>query len=129
MIIDITNEIYDRIKTELSDINVLQEYPDTTPVFPCIIISDTGCIADTETFDTSGEHYNISGINFDIFSNNKSRRTECKLIRLRIDNIISEYGMERTFDEEVPNYADTNIYRRQLKYTFKIDKTKTIYRR
>lgn len=129
MINDITNEIYTVVKNAMPEITVLQDYPDTTPIFPCVIVSDIGYTTDTETVDSDGEYANFGGINFAIFSNNKNRRTECKGIRNRIDEIITSYKMERAIDQEVPNFADTTVYQRILGYTFKIDKNGTIYRR
>lgn len=129
MIYDITNEIYTVIKTAMPDITVLQDYPNTTPVFPCVVVSDIGYTTDTDSIDSSGEFVNMGGINFAIFSNNSNRRTECKTIRNRIDAIISSYKMERTLDDEVPNFADTTVYQRLLGYAFKIDKHGIIYRR
>ena len=130
MIVDITNEVYDIIKKALPNVTVLQEFPETTPEFPCVIVSDDGYTSEPDTYDTSGEHYNMGTLTFDIFSNKKNKISECKGIRTDIDTIMSgTYGMERSFDDATPNYLDSRIYRRTLKYDFKIDKDKNIYRR
>lgn len=129
MINDITNMIYTTIKNNLTDVFVTQDYPEITPTFPCVVVNDIGYTEDVASRDSSGEFSNISGINFYIFSNNKDSRSECKKIRNQIDNILSEYKMTREFDESVPNYIDTTVYQRQLRYSFKIDKNGTIYRR
>jgi len=130
MIVDIFNEVLTKIKTDISTATVLSEYPETTPTFPCIVIQELSNTTDTTTVDTGGEQYNHISFEINIFDNGDTKRTVCRNLRNSIDAIMSEYyGMNRTDGGSVPNYMDSSIYRYNLKYDFKIDNNKKIYRR
>lgn len=130
MIVDIFNEVLTKIKTDISSATVLSEYPDTTPTFPCIVIEEMFNNTDLGTIDSGGEQYNHISLDINIFDNGDKKRTTCRELRNSVDTILSGYyGMNRTDSGTVPNYVDSSVYRYNLKYDFKIDDAKKIYRR
>lgn len=130
MIIDVMNEVLTNLKTNINDVVVLSSYPPITPSFPCMIIEELSNNTDLFTIDSSGEHHSIISIEINIFSNVQNKITQVRDIRGRVDAIMSgTYRMTRDFSGAVPNYADTDIYRYTLRYSFTIDSTKQIYRR
>lgn len=130
MIIDVQNEMRSYIKGILPNVRVETGYPEDTPTFPIVIVTESENTADAETFDTSGEKFNVVDLSIEIFTKGPSKKTEAMGIRKDIDTLLSgTYRMLRTFSSEVPNYADRNIYRYSLRYSFKINENKVIYRR
>lgn len=129
MIVDIFNEVYTNIKTSLTSVTVLTEYPETIPNFPCVIIQEVSNTSDTNTFSTSGETYNRISFEVNIFSNTKTKIADIKAIRATVDAILNDgYGMTRDYSSSVENFIDTSVYRYVLRYSFLIDKNKTVYR-
>ena len=129
MIIDIFSEVFTNIKQTLSDINVISSYPKTIPVFPCVVVDDKGNTTNIRSVDSSGETHNDGVFEIQIFSNTSNASTEIRSIRNRVDAIMSdEYGMNRTLSDYIPNYADLDVSRYILRYSFTIDKTKQIFR-
>lgn len=129
MIVDITNEIYTKLDSELSNVTVLPDYPSTTPIFPCVVIKEMANTQHIDTIDSSGSQHCDITIEINIFSNAENKRTQAKGIRDEIDSIMDGmYGMNREHSGEVPNYSDTNIYRYVLRYSGVIDKNKKIHR-
>lgn len=130
MIIEIVNEVLTNLKSSLTTCSVVSSYPLTSPTFPLVSISEFENNMDTESVDTVGEHYNLQSIEINIFSNATNYRTEVNAIRKSIDDIMSgTYRMTRGFSGETPNYVDDNIYKYTIRYSYKIDKNKKIYRR
>lgn len=130
MIVDIYNEVYTNVKTTLSDLLVLNSYQSDTPTFPCVVIEEITNTADENTIDTNGEKYNDITFEVNIFTNSEQKISESKDIRKRVDAIFSdEYRMHRGFSGQTPNFADTNVYKYTLRYSFKIGQDKIIYRR
>jgi len=130
MIVDIFNEVLTKIKTDISTATVISEYPDVAPSFPCIVVEELSNISDATTIDSGGEQYNQITFNIDIFDNSTSKRTTVRNLMKSVDAILCDYyGMNRMSSGQVPNFMDANIYRYNLRYDFKIDDTKKIYRR
>lgn len=130
MIVDVTNEVYTTIKNTLVGVTVLSAYPSTTPIFPCVIVEEISNITDLDTVDTSGEHYSNVSIEINILSNSQNKISEVKGLRGQIDDIMSgQYRMNRGFAGVTPNFIDSSIYRYTMRYSFKVDSNKTIYRR
>lgn len=130
MIKDITNEVITAIRTALtSSVKVLTENPSTIPTFPCVTVNSTTVDRD-DTIDSAGVYHNNFDITFEVYTNTQSKVTDAKSIASTIDGVANgTFGMTRTFMDNVPNYADTNIYRYIIKYTCVIDKNDKIYRR
>lgn len=130
MIVDIFNEVYTKLKTTITTATVLVEYPESDPLFPCIIIEEVSNITDTETVDTSGETNNLIAFDVNIFSDAINKRTICRNLRNAVDAIMAdEYGMERLDTGAIPNYGNLNIYRYNIRYNCKVNQNKVINRR
>ena len=130
MIIDISNEVFTKLKNTLTGINVVGEYPETIPTFPIVTFSESSNTTIYDMVDSSGETHNLISFEIEIFSNAKNKTTQVKTIRNNIDTVMSDfYGMNRVFSDKVPNYLDANIYRYMLRYECVVDKNKKIYRR
>lgn len=129
MIVDVFTEVYTTLKTALTSATVLSAYPETTPVFPCVIVEETANTTDPESINTSGEQYNDITFTIDIFSNSETKFAETRQLRKSIDDIMSgSYRMTRTFSSNVPNFIDMNVNRHTLRYSFKINSSKQIHR-
>jgi len=130
MIVSVVNEVLDRIKTDNPTLNVLPAFPDTIPNFPCAVVEEGNIQAHEESIDSSGETHNNGSINIEIFTKGYLKMTNAKKISIGIDGLMSgEYGMKRTIGQPIPNFADSEIYRYKLTYSYVINKSKTIYRR
>ena len=130
MLVDITNEVYDALKTTLVGVTVLQAYPATTPVFPCVVVEEGNNINFPDTHDSAGDHHSDSGLQINIFSNSENKISEVKQIRNVIDTLLAgTYNLNRDESQAVENLLDTSIYRYVLRYSYLVDSNKTIYRR
>lgn len=130
MIVDVNNEIFDTIYDALPTCTVQSTFVNTQPNFPLVTVNEFENSADVDTIDTSGEKYNLQSIEINIFSNSETYLTEVRAIRNTIDNILSgTYRMTRGFSSETPNYLDSAVYRYTMRYSYKIDTNKKIYRR
>ena len=130
MIVDITNEILTKIKTSIPDVTVISAYEDVKPTFPLITISEIDNSNDPFTRDSSGYNHCNCAIEINIYTNSENKELEAKEIRNKIDNICSdEYGMNRDTATSIPNFIDRKVYRYLLRYSYKIDRNKKIYRR
>lgn len=130
MIVDVTNEVYGTLKSTLTDVNVLQAYPETEPTFPCVVIEDSDNSVFTGTHDSSGDHHNEVSLEISIFTSGDTKVSSAKEIRNRVDAIMTDtFNMERTDSRPQRNYADSGIYKYFLKYSSIIDSNKVIYRR
>ncbi len=129
MLVDVTNEVYTRLKTELVGHQVLKAYPNEVPTFPLVVVDELESVADDDTRDSGGFNADIVSLSINIFSNTSNKSEEIKAIRKQIDTIMSdEWRMTRTVSRYVPNFIDINVDRYLLTYSFKIDKNKVIYR-
>jgi hypothetical protein len=130
MVIDIINEIYTNLKTTLTDVTVLQNYPSTTPIFPCLVIEEISNTSNLNTINTLGEQYNDITFEINIFSDKTNKLSEVKKIRGEVDAIMSgQYRMSRSSSNSIPNYLDTDVYRYNLRYDCTIGETKQLFRR
>jgi len=130
LIIDITNEVYTKLKSTVTSATILTEYPESTPVFPCVVFSELLNNTYEETIDTGGQNHGDVSFEVQIFSNSDTKITQVKSIRNSIDSVMADtYGMSRTYSNAVPNYMDTNIYRYVLRYTCIVDANRKIYGR
>ena len=130
MIVDITNEVLTELKETLTDVLVTAEFPQKKPVFPCLTIRESSNVTHIDSVDSGGERHNNISFEINIFSNAKNKTTQVRNIRSRVDEIMSgKYNMTRDFSDEVPNFADSNVFRYVLRYSCVVDSTKRIYRR
>ena len=71
MIVDIRNEVFTKLKTDITTATVLSEHQSTTPKFPCIIFEEVDNTTVYDTVDTSGEKHNQLSFEINIYSNAK----------------------------------------------------------
>lgn len=129
MIIDIYNELLTRLTIDLPTVNVCTTFDPTDLDYPILVISERSNLADPSTKDSAGYKYDNQMYQLDIFTMGENKRTTAMDIRKNIDSIFADdYGMERIFSDEVPNFLDRNIYRYTLRYSFSISKDNIIYR-
>lgn len=130
MVVDIQNEIRTYVKAIVPNATVVSAYPEITPTFPLVVLGERSNQSDNETYDTSGEKFNVVDLEVEIFTIGSSKKSDALAVRKTIDDLLSgTYRMRRTFSDEITNYADRNVYRYQLRYSFKINEQKVIYRR
>lgn len=129
MIVNITNEVFTKLKNEIKNATVLTSYNLKNPQFPCITFVETSNTKDDNTIDSSGETVNILAFEVNIFTTGNMKLSRAIEIRQAVDNILSDYyKMSRDFASETPNYLDDTIYRYTMRYSCLVDKNKTIYR-
>lgn len=129
MMIDITNEILTKLKSELDGVSVLSTYQSTTNNFPTVTIEEVDNSVYTPSKDSAGYQHSNLAFMIEIYTNGSRRMSDAKLLRSKIDNIMSkDYGMARGRPIVIPNYLDSSVYRYRLTYTGLIDKNKKIYR-
>lgn len=129
MIVDVYNEVFTKLTNDITDASVYTDYSDKKPSFPCITLGEGGNLMDMETLDSSGEHVNIQSFDINIYDDSKQKRSVVKALASQVDSIMAdEYGMQREFAQQIPNALDKSIYRYNLRYDFKIDENKTVYR-
>lgn len=130
MIVDIFNEMFTKLKTELSPLKIHSHYPEGDVVFPCVIVEELGNSTYETTTDTSGEKHNMVSIEVNIFTVTSEKVTMAKTIRKQVDAVLGDfYGMNRDYSGSIPSFLDNNIYRYTLRYSCVVDKDKKLYRR
>jgi hypothetical protein len=130
MIIDVQNEMRSYLATAIPEATVSTVYPDTTPSFPFVLITESSNDVDEETYDSSGETHNQVDLEVEIFTYGSKKKSDAMSIRKKVDGVLNgTYRMRRTYSSEVPNYADRNVYRYIMRFSFKINENKEIYRR
>lgn len=129
--IDVFNNIYDGLKTKLSelDIPITTGYQQKHTLFPIVVIDELNNFIDMKTLDTDGVYADNVSIEINIYSKSKTPRNEIQPIKQLIDlYMVNELCCNRNFSSQTPNY-DNDVYRYTLRYNFIIDKNLTIYRR
>ena len=59
MIVDITNELYSILKTALTGITTLTDYPSTVPNFPTVVFTEMFNNSNPSTIDSGGENHSV----------------------------------------------------------------------
>lgn len=130
MVVDIFNEVFTAVKTQLSNYNVVSHYPESTPEFPCVVMEELSNLAVDGTTDTSGEKYNELSFEVNIFTTGAEKSSKAKELRNVVDAILGDfYGMNRDYSGTMPSFLDNNIYRYTIRYSCVVDKDKKLYRR
>lgn len=130
MIIDIYNEVFTKLKTELSPVATLSAYNEDDPVIPCVVFEEMSNDTVLETVDTSGEFHNELSFEVNIFTTTSEKTTKSKELRKIVDSVLSDYyGMNRDYSGSIPAFLDNNLYRYTLRYSCKVDKNYKLYRR
>ena len=127
--VDIINEVYTRLKKLLPKATVSLGRYEGKPSFPCVEINYIDDTNDIYNRDSGGDKYSIQTIEVNIYTTGKNKRPTSNNIRDTVNNLLAkEYNMNRGYGAETPNYADMNVFRYTLRYSYKIDENKTIYR-
>jgi hypothetical protein len=130
MIVDISNEILTKLKTDITTATVTTSYPDGKLTKPNITFREIANTTDSISVDSSGERYNEVSFEINIFTFGNKKQSDALKLRQSVDVIMSgEYGMNRSFSDEVPNFLNAEIFRYIIRYDCLIDSNKVIYRR
>lgn len=132
--IDIENEIFTRVATELrsrfNGVSVYGEDVRTPSSFPCVTIveADNYTVKNTQDSGSNENHANLM-YEVNVYSNRASgRKSECKEILAVIDDMLLGLGFTRTMKNPV-SMDDATIYRVISRYTAIVSKNQTMYRR
>lgn len=130
MIVDIYNEAYTKLKQDLAPITVLNEYPETEPVFSCVIFSELHNTNYVKTSDSGGDKHSAVSFEVNIFTTQPNKISKSRKIRNDVDTVLADfYGMNRDYAGTIPSFLNNNLYRHTMRYSFVIDKNKRLYRR
>lgn len=133
--IDVENEIYDRVADKLREafngIGIAGEYVQSPSQFPfvSIIEADNTPLQRTQTSD-SGENHAILMYEINVYSNKaKGKKAECKAIVAVVDSEMMTMGFTRMMLNPIQNMNDATVYRILGRYRAVVSKTNVIYRR
>jgi hypothetical protein len=130
MIVNIANEIFTKLKEDLTGVELTTSYETAPPTYPLVSFSELSNNAYLDTKDSSGEYHNQVSFEVNIFTEGSTRKNDALEIRVLVDEILSNYyGLGRDFSNEIPNYLNSNIYRYVMRYSCLVDKNKMIYGR
>jgi hypothetical protein len=130
VIVDIYNQLFTILDTDLVGINVETSYNNYEGDYPLVTLEESSNNGVLDTFDSGGERHNEIDFEINIFTIGSTRRSEAMEIRSQIDEIMTgELGMFRILSNPVPNFGDRNIYRYVLRYNCEVDVNKQIFRR
>ena len=123
--IDPENEVYTKVatvlRTEFQGINISGEYVNAPSSFPHVsfTLSDN-TVVKKYTDDT----HEMAHVMFEVnaYSNKKSsKKTECKKIMKKIDDVMFSINFRRTAYTPVPNMENASIYRLTARYEANTD--------
>ncbi len=128
--IDITNEVFTKLKTELADVNVTTSFVTEPTEYPTITFMELDNSTDEDTKDSSGEVLSNILFEVNIYTTGDSKLSDAKTLRSRVDTVLNGYyGMRREFSNPVPNFLNNTVYRFILRYGCSVDKSSKIYGR
>jgi hypothetical protein len=130
MIVDISNEVYTKLRTELVGVEIGTTFLETPTTYPFVTFSEVSNTTFGDTKDSSGEQHNQLGFEVNIFTIGDDKKSQAKTLRKMIDDVLSGYyGMDRDFSDEIPNFLNQSVYRYVTRYSCLVDKNKVIYGR
>lgn len=128
MIVDISNEVYTKLKESVTTGSVYKRRPTIDPSFPCVVLSFS-TQTESSSVDSSGETHNFITVNLDIYSQSQKFNSEILTLRREVDSILADfYKLERTIDEEMEN-INPDIYRWVMRYDGIVSSDSVIFRR
>lgn len=128
--IDIGNEVFTKLKTEITNARFISPYQMTSDTFPCVTFECKINTTNQDHVDTSGEFVSDMMFEINVYTIGQGKEGTAKGIVSDIDDIMSGfYRMNRINSEPAPNYSDENIYRYFLQYDCAVTKHKQIFRR
>jgi hypothetical protein len=133
--IDIENEVFDRVATrvceEVPGISMASEYVKSPPSLPAASLVEMDNSSRESTAD-SGSNENHANVMYEAsaYSNKiAGKKSECKKIMALIDEEMIAMGFERVTLTPVPNEYDSTIYRMVGRYRASVSSNHTIFRR
>lgn len=130
MIVDIFNEVFTKLKSDLSPLATHSHYPEVTPTMDCVILEQLSNNNVQFTVDTSGDKYNEISFEVNIFTQGAEKASKARAILKKVDAVMADfYRMNRDYSGTLPSFLDNNIYRMIVRYSCIVDKNKQIYRR
>ena len=131
MIQNIVTLIYSTLRNELpTTYDVQMSYPSNATKFPVITVEETSNEVNLDTISSGGQFATNITIEINIFTHGNLKVIDAYNIREKVENeITSNFGLIRTFGSPTPNFLDNEIYRYTMRYSFTLDKNKTVYRR
>lgn len=127
----VVTAVYDALQPEYPGIAVYSDVIAKEPMFPCVTVVESGNSCSVDTIDSSAiEKFSDVMYQVDVYSNlDRGRKAECKSILSIIDSKLIGFGFVRTMIAQTPNLDGNNIYRLTARYTARVDRYDTIYRR
>lgn len=130
--IDIENDVFTYIATKLraahSGIWVSGEYVASPAKFPAVTIVEADNRVLERMRTTNIENAASVMYEVNVYSNKTSgKKAEAKAVMNTADEAFAEIGFTRTFREQVPNLADSTIYRIVARYQGVVDKDLWVY--
>lgn len=127
MIIDIEQEFYTLLKNNIS-YSVTDMYPTSITKTPIIVVSEFTNTTNVNTIDSGGEQTNIVYVTLELFGSGKNAKGTIIDMTKQIDDLLSNLNFTRLSNQYITNFADRNVLRKILRYTFIVDKDKKVYR-
>lgn len=127
MIVDIEQELYTLLKTNI-EYKITDMYPTSITSTPIIVISEYTNNTNLETIDSAGEQTNIVYITLELFCSGNKAKSIIGDMTNKIDTLLTGLNFTRVSNQYVTNFADRNVVRKVLRYTFIVDKNKKVYR-
>lgn len=117
---DIENMVFDDVASVLratfDGIAVYGEYVETSNVFPSASLYEIGEYEVSQNLSGESTHFAIT-LQLDVYSNRKSgKKSECKAIARKAQEVIESYGFHETMFQPTPNLYDATIYRITARY-------------
>lgn len=129
MIVDITNELFTKLKTDITDATLVTSFQADDSGFPRIVFVETANTGSPSTRDSGGEKHSVVAFDVNVFTSGNRKISISKDLRNKVDAILCDfYGLSRVFSGEIENYNDRNIYRYVLRYTGTVDQNLVIHR-
>lgn len=127
----VITEIHTALQAKYPGILVYSDATAYSPEFPCVSVYEADNASATDTIDSSGrEKFSDTMYQVDVYSNlEQGRKAQCKSIIGIIDDKLVSLGLVRTTKLPAPNLNDSNIYRLTARYSARVGKDNTIYRR
>lgn len=135
--IDIENEVIDRVKQALTEkfpgIYVTSEQGKTPSRFPAVsvVMISNPTYERTLALGKNTENHAAPVFQLDGYSSKTDgRKTECKAVVDAADAVLQKMGFTRFFGPEPkPNMLDASVYRETARYRGVVSENKEIYRR
>ena len=125
--IDIENIVVDKIidglTKEFENITVSSEETKVPASFPAVLILEKSNTVYLDSRDENKENHVNVMFQADIYDNDVAdKKSNCRNIATKLDDIMQKMGFTRTFLEPIANLEDATIYRISARYTAVVSK-------